>query len=60
MEFKQNKHPNKQIIMNSNFGQEGFKPCLHHHSQILGMVNYELCSACSMQNFAKVLHLHER
>jgi hypothetical protein len=56
MEFKQNKHPNKD----SRVWILAKKGSNHVTSSFLAMVDYELYSECSMQNFAKVLHLHER
>jgi hypothetical protein len=60
MELKQNEHLSKQIVMNSNFGQKGFRPCkLHHHSQISRMVDCELCNECKRKNSTRVLHFQK-
>jgi len=60
MELRQNEHLSKQIVMNLNFGQKGFRPCKsHHHSQISRMVDCELRNECKRKFFNKVLHFQK-
>jgi hypothetical protein len=55
-----NKMASKQVDSHEfKFWLKGFKPHLQHHSQILGMVDYEMCNECNKQNSTKVLHLYK-